>query len=161
MKERLALRFLDDDTAAVAVDWTVVSAACVGLSLSAVIAIRNGAVPLGQTLTDASVVALNFSGEQAEPFVFVPYRLRPDQIAFYVDYYSDPAQSGSDEYVTRLHEIWAEQLMAAYAADDQDGARRYIDAVYTVHEGLEQRGLTPPGDMTMQEYVDMFDRTFG
>lgn len=59
-------RFLSDDSAAVTVDWVVLSAAVVGLGLGAAAAVQTGVISLGNgvgtTLSDASVAALGFGG---------------------------------------------------------------------------------------------------
>lgn len=153
-------RFIKDESAAVTVDWTVITAACVGMGLSAVAAVRAGVIPIGQTLTDASVVALNFSGEQAEPYT--PYHLRPEQIDFYVGYYSDPLQSGSDADLLALRLDWASTLEAAIRAGDRDAANRHMDAVYTVDEGLSARGQAlPDGERTIDEFRELYAMAFG
>ena len=61
----MKLRFLDDESGAVTVDWTVLTAAIVGLGISAAAAVRTGTTNLGQdvesSLSGASVADLSWA----------------------------------------------------------------------------------------------------
>ena len=68
---RCLSQFLTSDTGAVAIDWVVLTAASVGLSLAAVTAARGGAVSLGAdidtSLTAAGVADLAYDSGRFDP----------------------------------------------------------------------------------------------
>lgn len=56
--------FLADQSGAVTVDWTILTAGLVGISLSAVVAVRSGAISMGGDI-ESSLVAANVANAAA------------------------------------------------------------------------------------------------
>lgn len=154
----LVYSFFQNENGAVAVDWTVLAAATVGLGLSAAVAVRNGALNLGgdisTSLSAASETMLGSLG--SVPFVFSPIYYTQDQIdSFLVRYDSD---SYTIENMEHSFGFYSQRAADYMAAGDYDRARIAIDAVYVYEQTLYAKGgELPDGFDNHQTLYELYD----
>ena len=136
-------RFLTDETAAITVDWVVLSAAIVGLGVGSVAAVRTGTAALGTdieaSLTGASVAMLEM------PYIL--QGLTPELAADRAGVYA----SASTEQIVAWHQNRAQTLIAAIDAGHNTptgnwntlSAGETLDVLYLHRQELMARGAYP------------------
>ena len=142
MSNRLS-RFLSDESAAITVDWVVLSAAIVGMGVASVAAVRTGTTALGTdiqlSLTAATVA------EMEMPYLLqgLTPELAADRAAVYAN--------ASTEQIIAWHRTRAQSLITAIEAGHNTptgnwsnlSAGETLDVLYLHRQELMARGAYP------------------
>lgn len=154
--------WMQDDSGAVAVDWTVLAAAVVGLGIATVGAVRSGtgalATDIGNSLSSASVAALGELGAGDGVAAVADYV--HDLLSVSQDTYDQwmAALAGySDESLATNYAFCAQIAAAALEGANPAGAAIYIDAMAAYQQEMTARGLDiPEGPATVQDLDDRY-----
>lgn len=147
-----AMVFLHDESGAITVDWTVLSAAVLGMGLTSVAAVRTGVVSLGEdvnsSLSNAEVAALGELGHAESGFAYSPIIISIDDIPGYVD---DADGYHSDANLLLYYQHFAEAVDRFLSEGDAYNAAYYLDQMYIASLVMEGRGLEPSEDIATIE----------
>ena len=155
-----ATAFWRCERGAVTVDWTVLTAAIVGLGIASVAAVRTGSNAL------AVDVQNSLSGALVAPILLPrPGLLQQNHVDHRLNIYPDTATNT----LTNWHRHRVEDFERAIAQGhngignnlDSFGAGQYLDIMYLQREELTSRGAYPvPGVMTYEEAYALYQQTF-
>lgn len=153
--------WLKDDSGAVAVDWTVLAAAIVGIGIASVTAVRSGtgalATSIGDSLSSASIAVLGELGSGDG-----------STLADYAHELLNVSQDVYDAWMRALASYDDSSLLSNYAAcalaaaqfiaeGDAPSAGLYIDAMAAYQQELTSRGVDlPEGSASVQDLDDAY-----
>jgi hypothetical protein len=136
MRTAVLVSFFSSESGAVTVDWTVLTAAIVGLGLTSVAAVRNGTADLGEAVEVSLTNASATSGIMAlDGFVFTEHD------AAMQTHVLDFHRNKTDEVLLEQAAGQGWQAQEALDAGDLATARHRLERLYISEMVIRERGL--------------------
>lgn len=136
MQNSALLKFCASESGAVTVDWTVLTAAIVGLGLTSVAAVRTGTSSLGVSVESSlSGAGSSFGIMTFDGFVFTQHN--PATQIHVLNFHHDK----TDELLLEQAAGQGWQAAEALEAGDLDRARHWVERMYISEMVIRERGL--------------------